>query len=236
MQRTKYSFLKRKLQKKELRFGMRIQAENFWIVTIYHVYEEGDMGPMYGFIFRYHGIAYRGMNTDYTGQGFDQIEYCINLLKTDPFSRRILMTSFNPSQAQQGVLYPCHSIVIQFYVEKGHRLSCTMYQRSADIGCGTPFNVASSSLLVYMFCEVINNDSKYTGQKFTPGRLIMNHGDIHIYEDHYSELIRQVLREPYKFPQLTFKRKVNELTDFKYEDLELVGYQCYPSIKLKMIA
>ena len=199
-------------------------------------YDEHDMGPMYSFQFRHNGIPYQGMNADYSSQGFDQIEYCLNLLKTDPFSRRILMTSFNPSQAGQGVLYPCHGIVIQFYVEKGHKLSCSMHQRSADIGCGSPFNISSYGLLVHMFCEVINNDSNYDGPKFSPGRLIMNHGDIHIYEDHYSDLIRQILREPYKFPQLTFKRKVSDLTDFKYEDLELVDYQCYPSIPAKMIA
>ena len=199
-------------------------------------YDVGDMGPMYSFQFKHHGIAYRGMDEDYTGQGFDQIEYCLNLLKTDPFSRRIIMTSYNPSQAREGVLYPCHGLSILFNVEKDWKLSCMMFQRSADACCGIPFNIASYALLVHMFCEVINNDSNYKGNKFTPGRLIMNLGDVHIYEDHYSEAIRQILREPYIFPNLQFNRKVNDLCDFKFEDLELINYNCYPSINFKMIA
>ena len=82
----------------------------------------------------------------------------------------------------------------------------------------------------------INNDLSYTGPKFSPGRLIMNLGDVHIYEDHYSEVIRQILREPYRFPQLIFKRKVSDLTDFKFEDLDLLDYECYPNISAKMVA
>jgi len=199
-------------------------------------YQEFSIGPMYGYQLKYFNSEYKGFDHDYTGTGFDQIEYCLNLLKTDPHSRRILMTTYNPAQANEGVLFPCHGIVIQFYVEKNNRLSCSMYQRSGDIFLGIPFNISSWSLLVHMFCEVINNDSTYTGPKFSPGRFVMNLGDVHIYENHYSQCVRQILREPYPFPQLTFKRKVTKLTDFKYEDLELVNYQCYPSIPAKMIA
>ena len=96
--------------------------------------------------------------------------------------------------------------------------------------------MSSWSLLVYMFCEVINNDQNYQGPKFSPGRLIMNLGDTHIYEDHKEQVIRQILREPYEFSQLTFKRKVTELTDFKFEDFELINYNCYPNIMAKMLA
>lgn len=199
-------------------------------------YEKGDMGAMYGFQFRHHGIPYRGMNENYDGLGFDQIEYCLNLLKTDPHSRRIIMTSFNPAQAREGVLYPCHSIVIQFYVENDNKLSCIMHQRSGDWFLGVPFNCCSIGLLVHMFCEVINNDLEYTKQKLIPGRIIINFGDMHIYEDHYSECIRQILRDPHDFPKLNFKRKVTELTDFKFEDLELVKYDYYPNISARMIA
>ncbi|ARF09639.1 thymidylate synthase [Indivirus ILV1] len=199
-------------------------------------YDVGDMGPMYGFQFRHHGIPYRGMNEDYNGLGFDQIDYCLNLLKTDPYSRRIVMTSFNPAQAREGVLYPCHSLVIQFYVENNNKLSASVYNRSQDYLLGSPFNLCMAGLLVHMFCEVINNDPNYKNEKYLPGRLIMNLGDVHIYEDHYSESIRQILRDPYDFPKLIFNRKVIDLTDFKYEDLELLNYECYPNIIAKMIA
>ncbi len=191
-------------------------------------YKVGDMGPMYGFQFCHCGENYVGMEGNYDKKGFNQIEYCLNLLKTDPFSRRIIMTSFNPSQAKEGVLYPCHGIVIQFYVEDDNKLSCAMYQRSADLTCGIPFNIASYALLVHMFCEVLGN--------FKVGRLIISLGDVHIYEDHYSNVIRQILRDPYPFPKLVIKNKVKNLTDFKFEDFELVDYNTYPNINYKMVA
>lgn len=199
-------------------------------------YEVGDMGPMYGFNWSHFGTQYNGMNANYDGAGFNQLEYCLNLLKNDPFSRRILMTTYNPAVAKEGCLYPCHGVSILFNVENGHRLSCMMTQRSADTFLGVPFNISSYAMLICLLCEVINNDGNYKGPKFTPGRLIMNLGDVHIYEDHYSQVIRQILREPYNFPQLIFKRKVTELTDFKFEDLELIDYECYPNIPAKMIA
>lgn len=201
-------------------------------------YEEGDMGPLYSFQWSFYGLEYKGMNHDYSKEkgGFNQIKYCLELIKKDPNNRRILLTSYNPIQAQQSVLFPCHSLTCQFYVERGNRLSLACYNRSQDYVCGNPFNNSSSALLVYLFCEVINNDKTYKGPKLTPGRLIMNLGDTHVYDEHYSEAIRQLLREPCKFPQLKFKRKVTELTDFKFEDLELIDYNCYPALQTKMIA
>lgn len=95
-------------------------------------YQPGDMGPMYGFQLAYYNAPYKGCDADYTGQGVDQIEYCLNLLKTDPYSRRILMTTYNPAQAKEGVLFPCHGITIMFHVDENHRLSCMMTQRSVD--------------------------------------------------------------------------------------------------------
>jgi len=197
-------------------------------------YDEGDMGPMYGFNLVHFGEPYHGMDQNY--QGYDQIEYCLNLLKTDPFSRRIIMTTFNPAQAKEGVLYPCHGLSIMFNVSKDRKLSCMMFQRSADACCGIPFNIASYALLVHLFCEVVNNDPSYAGHKLTPGKLIMNFGDVHIYEEHYSGAIRQILREPSPFPKLRINRSVTKLTDYKFEDFELIGYDCYPGIDFKMIA
>lgn len=199
-------------------------------------YNEGDMGPMYGYNWLHYGAEYKGMNNDYNQAGFNQLKYCIELIKNDPHSRRIILTTYNPSQAKEGVLYPCHGLFVQFYVEKGNKLSCLMCQRSGDIFLGVPFNLTSYSLLVYMLCEVINNDESYKGVKFTPGRLIIQLGDVHLYEDHYSAAIRQILREPFMFCNIKFTRKIKNLTDFKFEDIELTNYYFYPNILAKMVA
>lgn len=202
-------------------------------------YEEGDMGPMYGFNWRHFGAQYTGMQTDYTSQGFDQIKYCLELLKADPFSRRIMLTTFNPANAQESVLYPCHSIVYQFYVSEEnnkYKLNGICYNRSQDTMLGTPFNIASSSLLLLLFIEVINNDTNYRGPKFSAGKIIFYLGDTHVYEEHYSQVIRQILRNPLKFPQIKFNRQINDICDFKFEDITIDNYKCYPTINCKMVA
>lgn len=202
-------------------------------------YEIGDMGPMYGFNLRHYGAEYTGMATDYTGMGFDQLQYCMDLLKTDPFSRRIMMTTFNPTIADKGVLHPCHGIMIMFNVsilEEKFLLSCHMSQRSADTICGIPFNIASYALLLHLLCETLNTDVNYQGKRFAPGLLIMALGDVHVYDEHYTQCIRQILRVPTVFPKLIFNRQVKEITDFKFTDVELRDYNCYPGIIAKMVA
>lgn len=196
-------------------------------------YEPGDMGPLYGFQFRYFGAPYAGMDKNYTGQGLDQIKYILNLIKTDPNSRRILLTSFNPAQVSQGVLWPCHSIIIQFFVEN-NKLSCFSHQRSADAVCGLPFNIASMALLVYFICEVINNSPEYNS-KLIPGKLILSLGDTHIYESHKFQAIRQILREPHEFPKLIFNKKIQNISEFQFEDLILLDYKFDPSIPINMV-
>ncbi len=201
-------------------------------------YEIGTMGTAYGFQLRHFNAKYIDKHTDYTAQGFDQINYCINLLKTDPYSRRIMMTTYNPAQASTGCLTPCHGTAIIFNIElknKLYYLSCMMTQRSADLGSGFYLNICEYALQVYMLCEIINNDPNYTSIKFAPGRLIINLGDTHIYESHYSQAIRQLLRDPYKLPQLKINRKVTELIEFKFEDFELIDYNPYPGILCKMV-
>lgn len=196
-------------------------------------YLEGDMGPMYFYQLFHYNEPYKGCNADYTGQGFNQIEYCLDLLKNDPHSRRIIMTTYNPSQAMQGVLFPCHSLMVQFYVEKGNKLSANWYNRSTDSLLGLPFNIYMAALLIIFFCEVLNNRD---GMNYIPGRLVINCGDIHIYEEHREQCIRQILRDSYDFPQLKIKRKVDSLVDFKFEDIEIENYSCYPGIKAEMVA
>ena len=197
-------------------------------------YEEGDIGAMYYFQIYHFNEPYQGMNHTHTG-GFNQFEYCINLIKTDPYSRRIMMTTYNPLQSGDGVLFPCHSVLIQFNVDGAHNLNCLMVQRSADSFLGLPFNICSTSLLVRLIVEVINNDSTYLGRKLSAGKLTIQLGDTHLYEDHYSQAIRQILREPFAFPVMKINRTVSDITDFKFEDIELVGYSSYPNIVAKMV-
>ena len=152
-----------------------------------------------------------------------------------PYSRRILMTTYNPAQAQQGVLYPCHGISLIFNVEEENKLSCMMTQRSSDFFHGVPFNIASYALLLHLFVEVINNDPEYKN-KLSVGRLIMVFGDSHIYRTHYSECIRQILRDPIDFPQIKFNKKITNLENIKYEDIEIINYKCHSGIIAKMVA
>ena len=182
---------------------------------------------MYGFQLLHYGAEYNGMNNDYTGKGFNQIEYVLNLLKNDPNSRRIIMTTFNPGKAHEGVLYPCHGISIQFYVNKGY-LSCSVYIRSNDFFLGNPFNIASYALLVHIFCELIGN--------LSPGNLIINIGDVHIYEEHIEPVKEQLSRIPYNFPQLEFKKKIKNINDIAFKDIKLINYNFHKRIKAKMIA
>ncbi len=205
-------------------------------------YEEGDMGPMYGFQWRHFNAPYESMHTDYTGQGYDQLEYVLHELKTNPNSRRIIMSTYNPAQAKQGVLFPCHGIGIVFNTSldtsdterKTFYLNIMQLQRSCDYFLGVPFNIASYSLLVYMICEVINND-EHCKYKYKPGELTMTLGDYHLYETHYEEAMRQLVRTPNEFPILYFNKKIYKIEDFKLEDIELINYNCWPEIKATMV-
>ena len=128
-------------------------------------YDEGDMGPMYGYNWIHFGHKYETCQTNYTDKGYNQLEYVIDLLLKDPHSRRILMTTYDPANAGKGVLYPCHSIVIQFYVreqDNKYFVSMNMYQRSVDLACGLPFNIASNALLLNLICDMLN---KRIGEK-----------------------------------------------------------------------
>lgn len=202
-------------------------------------YEEFDMGPMYGFQLRHFNAQYEGMNSSYEGKGFDQLQDILTKLKENPNSRRMLMTTYNPAQAKEGVLFPCHGISIQFNTElindNNYKLNISQNQRSCDYFLGVPFNIASYALLNYMICHVLNNDneSKY---KYEPGELVMFLGDYHIYNQHKTQSIRQILRIPKKFPKLQFKRNILNIEDFNLDDIELINYDSYSAIQAEMIA
>lgn len=201
--------------------------------------KERDMGPMYGFQFYHYGEEYISSEGKY--QGYNQIDYVINVIKNDPTSRRILMTSFNPKQAKEGCLYPCHSIILQFYVEKDNKLSLICYNRSQDLFLGVPWNISYAALFVHLICEFINDDRRKE-EKLSPGMLYIDMGDVHIYEDHIDNCIEQLIRIPYNFPILTINQTTERFTSFKdfvislkYEYFNLAEYKSHSSIKSIMI-
>lgn len=190
----------------------------------------GDLGPVYGFQWRHFGAKYTDMNADYTGQGIDQLQQVIDSIKHDPTSRRMVLTAWNPLDLDQMALPPCH-MFCQFYVSPPKddqvvgELSCSMYQRSCDLGLGVPFNVASYSLLTCMIAHVCG---------LRPGEFVYHMGDVHIYQNHIDPLHQQLLRTPFPFPTLKIQRSVSDIDSFVSDDFELLNYQCHPKIDMKM--
>lgn len=185
--------------------------------------EVGDLGPVYGFQWRHFGATYKTMHDDYTGQGVDQLADCIDKIKNDPTNRRIIMSAWNPAALPEMALPPCH-MFCQFYVAKGE-LSCMMYQRSADMGLGVPFNIASYSLLTCMVAQVCG---------LKPGDFIHNIGDCHVYKNHVEPLKTQLERSPGQFPRLRINPNIKNIDEFVYEDFVIEGYKPQKTIKMKM--
>jgi thymidylate synthase len=163
------------------------------------------------------------MNTDYTGQGVDQISELVNTIKTDPTSRRMVISMWNPADLKNVALPPCHMFA-QFYVTHG-TLSCQMYQRSCDMGLGVPFNVASYSLLTCMLAHI-------TG--LAPGKFVYTMGDCHVYKNQVRALYEQLDRDPRPFPKLKIVGDIKDIDSFKFESFELEGYDPHPPIKMDM--
>jgi dihydrofolate reductase/thymidylate synthase len=185
---------------------------------------EGDIGEMYGHQWRHWGSQYIDCNTDYTRQGIDQLSDVINDIKSNPTSRRHIVTALNPSSYDNSCLLPCHTM-FQFYVDTNkHTLSCHLYQRSGDMFLGIPFNIASYSALTCMVAKLCD---------LTPGTFIHTIGDTHIYLNHVEQVQTQLSRVPYPFPQLYLKN-CDSIDDFTLEDFELINYQSHPSIKAPM--
>jgi thymidylate synthase len=184
---------------------------------------EGDLGPVYGFQWRHFGAKYVGLNHDYQGEGIDQLKEVINLIKTDPNSRRILFTAWNPLDLNKMALPPCH-VLAQFSVNEGE-LSCILYQRSADLGLGVPFNIASYSLLTHII-------AKCTGLR--AGEFIHMIGDAHVYLNHENALLDQLKRVPYQFPTISFNNVYEDIDQYQASDINLVGYKNHGSIIMEM--
>ncbi|XP_045521058.1 thymidylate synthase [Pieris brassicae] len=185
--------------------------------------EEGDLGPVYGFQWRHSGAKYIDCTTDYTGQGIDQLQRVIHTIKNKPADRRILMCSWNPTDLDKMALPPCHCLA-QFHVANG-RLSCLLYQRSADMGLGVPFNIASYAILTHMIAHITGLEA---------GEFVHTTGDTHVYLNHIEPLKKQLERHPKPFPTLEFTRKIESIDDFKYEDFIIKGYEPHPKIEMDM--
>ena len=177
--------------------------------------EEGNLGPVYGHQWRSWPAR--------DGGTIDQIERLVDGLKNNPDSRRHMVSAWNPADIDQMALPPCHAL-FQFYVGDG-KLSCQLYQRSADVFLGVPFNIASYALLTLMLAQV-------TG--YAPGDFVHTLGDAHLYTNHMEQTQTQLAREPFALPTMKLNPAVDSLFDFTFEDFELVGYEAHPHIKGKV--
>jgi thymidylate synthase len=192
-------------------------------------YDEGMMGPMYGYQWRFFGKQYNNSSNEDNHMDYvDQFKNIIETLKKDPNSRRLIMTDFNPSMVNEGVLYPCHSLIIQFYVID-NKLSIKMYQRSADLFLGLPFNIASTTLLLYIVAKLVG---------MQPDNVHISLGDCHIYEVHINQVKEQLKRQPFKFPKLIIPefKSLEDVEQATFKDFILEDYNCHPSIKAEMVA
>lgn len=176
---------------------------------------EGNLGPVYG-------AQWRSWKTP-DGRAIDQITQVVDQIKNNPDSRRLLVVAFNPGELDKMALPPCHAF-FQFYVADG-RLSLQMYQRSADIFLGVPFNIASYALLCMMMAQATN---------LVPGEFIHTLGDAHLYKNHLEQARLQLTREIRPLPRMILNAEIKSIFDFKYEDFQLVGYDPHPSIKAEV--
>lgn len=179
----------------------------------------GDLGAIYGHQWRNFGAT---LNADgsYQADGFDQIKWLINEIKTNPDSRRLIVTGWNPIEANQVALPPCHTL-FQFFVAKG-KLSCQLYQRSADVFLGVPFNIASYALLTQMMAQVCGLDV---------GDFVWAGGDVHLYTNHLPQAREQLMRAPLPLPTLRLNPKIDDLFEFGANDIELENYTHHASIR-----
>lgn len=180
---------------------------------------EGELGPVYGHQWRNFG-ATQDETGKYQGDGFDQISWLINEIRTNPNSRRLIVSGWNPNEANQVALPPCHTL-FQFFVAD-NKLSCQLYQRSADLFLGVPFNIASYALLTHMIAQVCHLDV---------GDFVWTGGDCHLYANHVEQAKKQIARNPFPLPTLKLNRDISNVFDFNFDDISVEGYEHHPGIK-----
>ena len=181
--------------------------------------KEGDLGPVYGHQWRNFGAS-RNADGTYAPDGFDQLSHVVAQIKKNPNSRRHIVTGWNPREADEVALPPCHTL-FQFYVQDG-TLSCQLYQRSADVFLGVPFNIASYALLTMMIAQVCD---------LQPGEFVHTFGDAHLYSNHLEQARLQLERAPRPLPKMKIEPSVKDLFAFRYEHFTLEGYDPWPHIK-----
>ncbi|MBX2941964.1 MAG: thymidylate synthase [Cyclobacteriaceae bacterium] len=183
-------------------------------VTIWNEWADanGELGPVYGSQWRSWPVP--------NGESIDQITKVLDQIKNKPDSRRHIVSAWNPAEVDKMALPPCHAL-FQFYVADG-KLSCQLYQRSADYFLGVPFNIASYALLTHMVAQQCDLE---------PGEFVWTGGDVHLYANHLEQAKTQISRTPFPLPQLKIARRPDSLFDYKFEDFEIVNYQCHPGIK-----
>ncbi|MER2134138.1 MAG: thymidylate synthase [Arthrobacter sp.] len=202
----------------ELLWFLRGDSNVRWLqergVTIWDEWadDDGELGPVYG-------VQWRSWPTPDGGQ-IDQIAKLIEGLKNNPDSRRHIVTAWNPAEVENMALPPCHAM-FQFYVADG-RLSCQLYQRSADTFLGVPFNIASYALLTLMVAQQVGLE---------PGEFVWTGGDVHIYDNHLDQVTEQLSRSPFPYPKLRLRRKPASIFDYELDDFEVLDYQHHPGIK-----
>ncbi len=189
-------------------------------------YEENDLGPIYGFQWRHFNSDYTDCNGTYTGKGVDQLQYIVDCLK-DPSkrsSRRLIISAWNPCQIHKMVLPPCH-VLMQFNVREDKYLSCSLYQRSGDIGLGVPFNIASYSYLTHLLAHHCGLEAE---------RFVYYLGNAHIYDDHLPVLEKQLDNRPFDFPTINIKNTHTDIGDYTVDDFELTDYTSHQKIVMEM--
>ncbi len=184
--------------------------------------QAGDLGPIYGHQWRNYGATKRE-DGSYENDGVDQITQVIEQIKNNPNSRRLIVSGWNPAEAEQVALPPCHTL-FQFFVAD-NKLSCQLYQRSADLFLGVPFNIASYALLTHMVAQVCGLEV---------GEFVWTGGDCHIYQNHREQVELQLTRELYSLPTLTLNPDVTDIFAFNYDDISVDGYESHPAIKAKV--
>ncbi len=199
---------------------------------LYHL-RENDLGPVYGHQWRFWNAPYSreyGCFEDYRGKGIDQLQNIIDDINkskiTGETSRRLIMTAWNPEQIDEMALPPCH-VLSQFHITEGNKLSCTLYQRSADMGLGVPFNIASYAFLTHILAKHCDLEAK---------EFIHFIGNAHIYDDHMDVLEEQIENEPYEPPNLIISEKKEKIEDYKFDDFIIENYNYHKPIKMKMRA
>lgn len=183
---------------------------------------EGELGAVYGHQWRNFGASQKP-DGSYNSDGFDQISWLVNEIKNNPNSRRLIVSGWNPKEASEVALPPCHTL-FQFFVADG-RLSCQLYQRSADLFLGVPFNIASYALLTHMIAHV-------TG--LGVGQFVWTGGDCHIYNNHLDQVNEQLSREPFALPQLWLNPDVTDIFEFDFDDIKIENYQSHATIKAQV--